>query len=43
MGQFANSRLTHIAALLGTTLVLMLNIFLILQTLGVAIPGLSAA
>ena len=42
MGQFANSRLTHIAALLGTALVLMLNIFLILQTLGVPIPGLSA-
>ena len=29
--------------LLGTALVLMLNIFLILQTLGVAIPGLSAS
>ena len=43
MGRFANSRLTHRAALLGTALVLMLNIFLILQTLGVAIPGLSAS
>jgi manganese transport protein len=43
MGQFANSRLTHIAALLGTTLVLMLNIFLILQTFGVSIPGLPAS
>ena len=43
MGQFANSRLTHIMALLGTTLVLVLNIFLILATLGVPIPGLSAS
>jgi hypothetical protein len=29
------------AALLGAALVLTLNIFLILQTLGVPIPGLS--
>jgi manganese transport protein len=43
MGQFANSRLTHITALLGTALVLMLNIFLILQTFGVSIPGLPAS
>ena len=42
MGQFANSRLTHIAALIGTAVVLLLNIFLILQTFGVPIPGLSA-
>ena len=41
MGEFVNSRLTHIAALLGTAVVLLLNIFLILQTFGVAIPGLS--
>jgi manganese transport protein len=33
MGQFVNSRLTLIAALAGTTVVLLLNIFLILQTL----------
>jgi manganese transport protein len=43
MGQFANSRVTHTAALLGTALVLMLNTFLVLQMLGVAIPGLSAS
>jgi manganese transport protein len=43
MGQLANSRSTHIAALLGTALLLMLNIFLILQTLGVTIPRLSAS
>jgi manganese transport protein len=42
MGSFANSRLTNIAALVGTALVLVLNSILILQTLGVAIPGWSA-
>ena len=42
MGQFVNSRLTFIAALVGTIIVLVLNIFLILQTFGVPIPGLSA-
>ncbi len=41
MGSFANSRLTNIAALVGTVLVLVLNSILILQTLGVTIPGLS--
>ena len=43
MGGFANSRLTHGAALIGTTVVLILNLFLILQTIGVPIPGLTAA
>ena len=42
MGQFVNSRLTFFAALVGTIVVLLLNIFLILQTFGVPIPGLSA-
>src|SRR5215472_5830128 len=42
MGQFVNSRLTFIAALVGTIIVLVLNIFLILQTFGIPIPGLSA-
>ena len=41
MGQFANGRLTVVAAVVGTTVVLLLNIFLILQTLGVSIAGLS--
>src|ERR1700676_767744 len=41
MGQFTNGRLTNIAAVLGTAVVLGLNCFLILQTLGVPIPGLS--
>jgi manganese transport protein len=43
MGQFANGRLTTIAAMVATAFVLILNIFLILQTLGVTIPGLSSS
>jgi len=41
MGQFANSRLTQAAALIGTAAVLLLNLFLIAQIYGVPIPGLS--
>jgi manganese transport protein len=41
MGQFTNGRLTNIAAIVGTAVVLGLNAFLILQTFGVPIPGLS--
>jgi manganese transport protein len=41
MGQFTNGWLTNIAAIVGTAVVLGLNIFLILQTFGVRIPGLS--
>jgi manganese transport protein len=41
MGAFTNRRLTTLAALLGTVTVLALNLFLILQTFGVAVPGLS--
>ena len=40
MGAFANSRLTNVVALVGTALVLVLNIVLILQTFGLPIPGL---
>ncbi len=43
MGPFVNSRLTNLAALVGTGVVLTLNVVLILQTFGVAIPGLPAA
>jgi manganese transport protein len=43
MGRFANNRLTQIAALGGTAVVLLLNVFLIVQTLGAEIPGLSGA
>ena len=41
MGQFANGRLTTIAAIIASTAVLLLNAVLILQTLGVPILGLS--
>ncbi len=43
MGAFTNGRLTRAAALAATIVVLGLNTFLIVQTLGVAIPGLPAA
>ena len=43
MGAFTNGRLTRAAALAATIVVLGLNTFLIIQTLGVAIPGLPAA
>src|ERR1700674_768478 len=43
MGQFANSRLTNAVAIVATVVVLGLNLFLILQVLGVAIPGLANA
>jgi manganese transport protein len=40
MGAFANSRLTNVIAVVGTAIVLALNMFLILDTFGVPIPGL---
>lgn len=43
MGQFVNSRLIHIAALAASAVVLLLNLFLILQIFGVQIPGLPAS
>ena len=43
MGKFANSRLTQISAVVGTAIVLLLNFFLIAQTLGVPIPGIPAS
>jgi manganese transport protein len=43
MGSFANSRLTNVTALIGAGLVLVLNVFLIVQTCGIAIPGLAGA
>jgi manganese transport protein len=39
MGQFANRWVTHAAAIIGTVAVLLLNVFLIVQTLGASIPG----
>ena len=41
MGQFTNGRFTPIVAVIGTAVVLVLNIVLIAQTFGVSIPGLS--
>jgi manganese transport protein len=40
MGAFVNGRITHWAGLVGTAVVLLLNAFLVLQILGVNIPGL---
>lgn len=42
MGEFANSRLTDVAAILGTVVILTLNVVLLLQTCGLSIPGLPA-
>jgi manganese transport protein len=41
MGPFVNSTLTNVAAIGGAAIVLVLNGFLIVQILGVPIPGLS--
>ncbi len=43
MGPFANSRLTDLAAISGTIIILGLNIVLLLQTCGVQIPGLASS
>jgi manganese transport protein len=43
MGEFTNGALTRAAALVGTVVVLALNAFLIAQTFGVQLPGLSGA
>jgi manganese transport protein len=42
MGAFANTRLTNVAAIAGTLLILALNAILLLQTFGVNIPGLPS-
>lgn len=41
MGNFANGRLTDIAAIVGTIVILCLNAVLLLQTFGIPIPGLG--
>ena len=41
MGKFVNGRVTRIAAVVATVLVLVLNTFLIVQNLGLPIPGLK--
>ncbi len=42
MGEFANSRLIDIAAIAGAVAVLALNVVLLVQTFGIAIPGLPS-
>ena len=42
MGAFVNSRLTNLAAIAGTLLILALNAVLLLQAFGVDIPGLPS-
>lgn len=42
MGEFANSRLVDLAAIAGTAIVLVLNAVLLVQTLGIGIPGLAS-
>jgi manganese transport protein len=43
MGPFVNGRLTNAAAVAGTAMVLFLNIILVVQMLGLLIPGLRTA
>ena len=43
MGAFANGRLTNVAAIAGTVLILILNAILLLQAFGVEIPGLPSS
>jgi len=43
MGEFANKRLTDIAAIVGTAVILLLNVILLLQTFGVDIAGLPSS
>jgi manganese transport protein len=43
MGVFANTRLTNVVAMIGTAIVLFLNVVLILLTFNVPIPGLAGA
>ena len=40
MAQFANGRIGNVAAILGATAVLCLNAILVLETIGVPVPGL---
>ena len=42
MGEFVNRRITDIAAIAATVVILALNVVLLLQTFGVSIPGMPA-
>jgi manganese transport protein len=43
MGPFVNGRLTNAVAVIGTAMVLFLNVILVVQTLGLPVPGLRAS
>jgi manganese transport protein len=43
MGEFANVWLTDFVAIIGAAVVMLLNVVLLLQTFGVAIPGLPSS
>jgi manganese transport protein len=43
MGEFVNNRLTDVAAIVGTVIIVALNAVLLLQTFGVDIPGLPSS
>jgi manganese transport protein len=43
MGEFVNGRLTNVAAVAGTVVILLLNLLLLMQTFGVPIPGLPSS
>jgi manganese transport protein len=42
MGEFVNGRLTQVAAMFGAAVVLLLNIILVVQSCGIALPWLTA-
>jgi manganese transport protein len=41
MGSFVNGRVTRVAAIAGTAVVMLLNTILLLQTFGVPVPFLK--
>jgi manganese transport protein len=43
MGEFVNGRLTDATAIIGACIILILNVVLLLQTFGAAVPGIPAS
>jgi hypothetical protein len=43
VGEFTNKQLTDVVAIVGTAIILVLNVVLLLQTFGVNIPGLPSS
>jgi manganese transport protein len=41
MGEFVNSRLTTVSSIVGTVVIVALNVVLLLQIAGVQIPGFA--